>query len=270
MRLVFATGLAAALAAGSLRACETGQTTVSEVYPTGAALPENLLRFYIYFSAPMGQDDILPAIDLLDAEDRVIDGVFLSNRYDLWSADRTRLTLLLDPGRVKTGLVANRAMGRALVAGETYHLRISEDAQDARGCPLVAAHRVTFEATEADVSSPTPDNWELIIPDIGTRAPLTLVLDGAMDHVSLAYRLRVIGPDDLPVSGRIGLDAAETRWLFTPSVPWGAAPYQLAVDPLLEDLAGNRMDAVFDLDLGAGGQSMVPSTGRMIPFTPKG
>ncbi len=270
MRLFFAISLAAALAAGSPRACETGQTTVSQVYPTGAALPENLLRFYIYFSAPMGQDDILPAIDLLDADGRVMDGVFLSNRFDLWSADRTRLTLVLDPGRVKTGLAANREMGRALVAGETYHLQISKDAKDAQGCPLVAAHRVKFEATNADVSSPTPTDWDLIIPRTGTHAPLTVVLDGTVDHVSLAYRLRVIGADGSPVSGRIDLDAAETRWLFTPRLPWDAYAYQLAIDPLLEDLAGNRMDAVFDLDLGAGGQSMIPSIGRMILFSPKG
>ena len=106
MRLFLGLGLALAVAEGPLRACEVGKTSVAEVYPTTALLPENVLRFYVYFSAPMGTGDILPAIDLLGAVRRVIEGMFLSNRYDLRSTDRTRLRLLFDPGRVKTGLAA--------------------------------------------------------------------------------------------------------------------------------------------------------------------
>ncbi|MEO0543250.1 MAG: hypothetical protein AAFY99_05470 [Pseudomonadota bacterium] len=246
MRLLLIAGLAATLLAGPLQACEDGQTVVSDVYPSGTALPENLLRFYIYFSTTMGERDILPAIDLLDAEGRPVEGVFLPNRFDLWSADRTRLTLLLDPGRVKTGLQANLALGRALTPGETYHLQISETALDARGCALASAHRVTFEATEADLSSPSPSKWSLHTPKVGTRDPLTVLLDGAVDHLSLAYRLRVIGPDGNPVPGRIDLGQAETHWLFTPVLPWPDRDHKLVVDPALEDLAGNRPGTLFD------------------------
>jgi len=251
MRLFLIAGLAAALVAGPMRACEGPLTTVSEVYPSGTHLPDNLLRVYIYFSAPMGHADILPAIDLVDDAGGVIDGAFLPNRFDLWSADRTRLTLLLDPGRVKTGLQANLDLGRALVPGMTYHLQISEIAQDARGCALAAPHRVTFEATDADVSSPSPADWELIAPKVGTRAPLTVVLDGPVDHLSLAYRLRVIGPDSLPVPGRIALGDAETSWHFTPKAPWIDTVHTLAIDPMLEDLAGNRPGGLFDQPIGA-------------------
>lgn len=250
MRLAFAIGLAASLAAGPVSACETPQTTVAEVYPTAATLPENLLRFYIYFSAPMGQGDILPAIALLNAKGQAIEGVFLKNRFDLWSADRRRLTLLLDPGRVKTGLTANRTMGRALVAGERYQLQISAEAMDARGCPLAADHRVTFEVTGADLAPPSPGDWDLILPRAGTRAPLTVVLDGPMDHLSLAYRLRVIGPDGAAVPGRIDLGAMEAEWRFTPRAPWPDVAHQLAIDPKLEDLAGNRPGILFDQPVG--------------------
>ncbi|MCR9193314.1 MAG: hypothetical protein NXH88_01205 [Hyphomonas sp.] len=268
--------LAAIMAAGSLsgpilapaHACDLPSTSVSDVYPTGEMLPENLLRFYVYFSAPMGQDDILPSITVLDESGDPLEGVFLSNRYDLWSADRTRLTLLLDPGRVKTGLAANQAMGRALVAGRTYHLRISQTALDATGCGLSAAHSVSFQAIDADVTSPTPEDWVLSTPRTGARDPITVTVDGPIDHLSLAYRLRVLRPDGTPVAGSLALEAAETIWRFTPREPWGDTAYHLRIDPLLEDLAGNRMDAVFDLDLGSGAPSMAPSDHRMISFTP--
>ncbi|MEL7461806.1 MAG: hypothetical protein AAFX45_02500 [Pseudomonadota bacterium] len=259
MRLVLAIGLAATLAAGPLRACEGAQTKVEEVYPTATALPENLLRFYIYFSAPMGRDDIAPAVDLLDAQGRVVEGVFLTNRFDLWSADRTRLTLLLNPGRVKTGLAANLALGRALVAGETYTLQISRFARDAKGCPLARPHRVTFQAVPADVSTPAPQDWKITVPGVGTRTPLTVELDGPVDHLSLAYRLRVIGPDGAPVPGRIGLDAGETRWQFTPRAPWPGSPHRITIDPQLEDLAGNRPGALFDQPMDAPRAAWSPS-----------
>lgn len=260
--------LAAVLAAGAAQACERPSTSVAEVYPTGDTLPENLLRFYIYFSAPMGQDDILPSIALLGADDQELSGVFLSNRFDLWSADRTRLTLLFDPGRVKTGLVANQAMGRALVAGDAYQLRISQTARDARGCPLSQEYSMFFQATGADIASPAPENWLLTTPSAGTRDPLVVTLDDAVDHLSLAYRLRVLNPDGAPVAGGLALDGAETIWRFTPREPWENVEYRLRVDPLLEDLAGNRMDAVFDLDLTSGAHSMTPSAQRLIPFIP--
>jgi len=268
MRLTSIITLAAIPAAGSTHACETPDTIVSDVYPTSTNLPENLLRFYIYFSSPMGQDDILSSITLLDGDGAELDGVFLSNRFNLWSPDRKRLTLLLDPGRVKTGLVANQAMGRALVAGQTYQLRIADTALDAKNCQLSASHFVSFETKVADVSSPEPENWGLTIPQSGTRAPLTVTLDGAIDHLSLAYRLRILKPDGTNVHGRIALDSFETVWRFTPREPWDQKIYQLSVDPLLEDLAGNRIDAVFDLDLGSSASSMTPSTHRLVPFIP--
>lgn len=260
--------LAAMLAAGPLQACERPSTSVADIYPSGDALPENLLRFYIYFSAPMGQDDILPSIALLDEAGNELDGVFLSNRFDLWSADRTRLTLLLDPGRVKTGLVANMQMGRAFVAGEAYQLQIAQTARDAQACELDAHHAMSFEAAQADVTSPTPEDWLLSLPRAGTRDPLIVSLDGPVDHLSLAYRLRALRPDGTQVTGSLALAEGETIWRFTPREPWGAFEYQLRVDPLLEDLAGNRMDAVFDLDLTSGAESMEPSTERLIPFIP--
>ena len=269
MRLFRFTLLAAICAAGPLAACESAKTSVAEIYPTGTALPENLLRFYIYFSRPMGQGDILPHIALLDDSGAALPGVFLSNRYDLWSADRTRLTLLFDPGRVKTGLVANTAMGRALVAGEAYRLEISQTARDAQGCPLRADHSFAFTAVPADISTPSPEDWTLTPPNVGTSTPLNVILDGPVDHLSLAYRLRIMGPDGAILPGRIGLAGAETRWTFTPTQPWQDGPHSLVVDPKLEDLAGNRMDAVFDLDLQQDAPRATEAQKHTIPFKPK-
>lgn len=50
---------------------------VSAVYPTADRLPENLLRFYVYFSKPMQREDILSSVYLEDKEGKRLQGVFL-------------------------------------------------------------------------------------------------------------------------------------------------------------------------------------------------
>ncbi len=50
--------------------------SVTEVYPSAAVLPENLLRFYIQFSAPMSRGEAYRRIKLLDAGGKPVDGRF--------------------------------------------------------------------------------------------------------------------------------------------------------------------------------------------------
>ena len=47
-------------------------TVVAQVYPTANHLPENLLKFYLHFSAPMSQGDCYRHIKLLDAKGKAI------------------------------------------------------------------------------------------------------------------------------------------------------------------------------------------------------
>ncbi len=83
-------------------------TTVAQVYPTASTLPQNLLKFYIYFSAPMSQGEAYEHIELLGSDGKPVRLPFLEIAEELWDRDGQRLTLLLDPGRVKRGLVPAR------------------------------------------------------------------------------------------------------------------------------------------------------------------
>ena len=64
--------------------------------------------------------------------DRCTDA-FLPLESDFWNADHTRYTVFFDPGRVKRGILPNRDMGRALVAGRQYTLEVNADWPDAQG-----------------------------------------------------------------------------------------------------------------------------------------
>ena len=84
--------IAVTLTAGSPAiACETPNSLESiEIYPSAAQLPSNLLRIYIYLPYPVGSSNLSELIELKDADGHNLDGVFLSNRFDLWSPDRRR------------------------------------------------------------------------------------------------------------------------------------------------------------------------------------
>ena len=119
-------------------------TIVTAVYPSAGQLPENTLRLYIEFSAPMGNAGALDFVRLTDERGGPVDIPFLPVQADFWNADHTRYTLFFDPGRVKLGIRPNEELGRPLRAGQTYTLQIAADWRDAQGQPLKAAYRREF------------------------------------------------------------------------------------------------------------------------------
>jgi hypothetical protein len=50
------------------------------------------------------------------------------------------------------------------------------------------------------------------------------------------------------VAGTVSIALAETRWRFTPQQPWRAGSYRIIVDTGLEDVAGNSIEQLFDID----------------------
>lgn len=241
-----ASGAGMALAACTARTQSAGV----EIFPTAHVLPSNLLRVYVYFPRPMKGAGILDNMHLLNASGQVVSGAFLKNKYDLWSPDRRRLTVLLDPARVKTGLAAHQTLGRALTEGATYTVKVSGAALDRSGCALGADTAHTFSVGPPDLDPPTPEVWALDVPRTGGRGPLTINLGDPHDHVSLAYRLRVMRDDGTVLPGAIALLDGERQWQFVPRMPWADGPYEVFVDPRLEDLAGNRPGQLFDRPVG--------------------
>ena len=240
-------------------------TRVVAVYPTGPEVPENHLRLYIVFSAPMGLGGGGAHVRLLDEHGGPVADAFLPLDVDLWNADRTRYTVFYDPGRVKRGIRPNAELGRPLSADRRYTLAIDADWRDAAGQPLVAPFRREFRVGPARERALDPAAWRLDLPAPGTRDPLAVRFPVPLDYGLLRRALRVATAAGRPLAGEIRVEQGETRWTFTPRAPWRAGEYRLVAAATLEDVAGNRIGRAFEVD-AAGAQGAGRARGAVVPF----
>jgi hypothetical protein len=249
-------------AAGSGRHFRIGETfaipvsrpgppaTVLAIYPSGREVPENLLRLYIQFSAPMSQGNCYRRVHLRDETTGTeVQQPFLELPQELWSPDGTRLTLLLEPGRVKHDLVPRGELGPILVSGQTYSLAVDPSWPDAEGRRLGAGARKAFRAIKGESKQVDPNSWAIETPPAGTREPLSVRFPKALDRALLERMLRVLRPVEVEIEGTIHIRDAETRWIFEPRETWSAGHYVLAVSTRLEDPAGNSIGRPFEVDL---------------------
>ncbi len=244
-------------------------TGVAHVYPTRDALPENLLRFYFHFSAPMSRGDVYRYIHLLDAGGKPVEAPFLELEQELWDEAGRRFTLLIDPGRIKRGLKPREEVGPALEQGKTYTLQIDRDWRDANGEPLKETYRKRFTVTAPDETQPDPKTWRVQTPPAGKAEPLVVMFPKPLDHGMLERVLAVKNEAGVEVEGTVAVTDEETRWRFTPNEPWRAGAYRLVVDTALEDPAGNSIKRPFEVDVFRPIESRVKNETVDLPFTVK-
>jgi hypothetical protein len=230
------------------KANETPSTRVTQVYPSTDVVPENQLRLYVQFSAPMGRRGGLEYIHLLDEHGREVEDPFLPLDIEFWNVDRTRYTFFFDPGRVKQGILPRHQLGPSLVEGRRYTVVIDPDWLDAEGLPLQASFMRQFRVGPPDEHALDPRRWHITAPSPASREPLVVTFGEPLDHGLLLRALGVLDSRGGSVAGQAQVADAETRWTFTPQDPWPPGDYQLLALSILEDLAGNTIGRPFEVD----------------------
>ena len=196
-------------------------TVVAQVYPDGDVVPENQLRLYIHFSAPMGLKGGLDYVQLLDEHGhrRSIDP-FLPLDAEFWNDDRTRYTVFFDPGRQKRGILPNQRDG-TVARRQAVATRSSSSREWRDGNGLAAEGGVP-----AHVPRRSADERPLDVNGAGrSRAPPRGTRDAADGDVSRAARSRPAAARarrhrrrrrSSDRRRRAASSAGETRWTFTP------------------------------------------------------
>ncbi len=223
-------------------------TVVAQVYPGGDVIPENQLRLYIHFSAPMGMKGGLDYVHLLDEDGKEVKDPFLPLDAEFWNDDRTRYTVFFDPGRQKRGIPVIEEMGRSLTEGKSYMLVVDKEWRDGNGLPLKEIYKRTFKVGPPDERPLDHTVWKIQAPTVGTRTPVMVAFPEALDRGLLLRALGVQGPDGAPIGGDIVIGNGELTWSFTPRELWKEGQHHIVAFGMLEDLAGNRIGRAFEVD----------------------
>ncbi|WP_051563761.1 hypothetical protein [Enterovibrio calviensis] len=219
---------------------------VTQIYPSSVEIPENTLRFYVQFSAPMQPHVAIRFIKLVDENGTEDDAAFMSFKQELWSEDRTRLTLLMDPGRIKRGVAQNLALGPALLEGKRYSIVIHEGWPTANNGLSTQRYEKTFLVDKALRHLPSTNSWQIKAPKNQTRMPISITFDRQFDRHLLNKAINIFDVTGQAVAGDISVDEGETRWMFTPNQAWQTSSIRINVDAQLEDVAGNNFRELMD------------------------
>ncbi len=224
------------------------------ISPQARDLPANTLRFYLHFPRPGEAHFDRDHLWLLDEEEQAVPDPFLVLSQELWSADGRRLTVLMEPGRIKRGLGADPSHEPALVTGRTYSLVVTALGQTARH---------TFRVSDPVLEAVDETRWRLVSPTAGSLDPAVVHFDRVMDAALCEDEIAVLTPSGEVAATRVSLAPGGTAARLIPTRPWHAGEHRLIASERLEDVCGNRLGEALDHDLGAGG---TPRAG-MINFT---
>ncbi len=210
--------------------------SAASITPSGPEVAENLLRIELHLDHPLAAPLDMSHVVLLDSSGTPIRDAFL----DLSLPDRSgrTVTLLLHPGRIKSGVGPNVALGPALRNGGSVTLRIDDPQMDR---PL-EQHWQVASALRRPID---PQQWTVKAARPGGRQPMRVILPAALDGAAAAA-IAIQGPDGQRVTGVATLAAGEREWRFTPSRRWRPGAYLLRIHPRLEDPQGNRLCSAFE------------------------
>jgi hypothetical protein len=224
------------------------------ISPRSKVLPANTLRFYIHFPRSGDAHFDRDHLWLLNDKEQVVRDPFIILPQEPWSIDGCRLTVLMEPGRIKRGLGADATHEPTFVVGRTYSLVVTALGETARH---------TFRVSDPVLEAVDETRWRVVPPTAGNLDPAVVHFDRVMDAALCEDEIGVQTPAGEVVQTRVSLTPNGTAARLIPSHPWRAGQHRLVVSERLEDVCGNRLGEALDHELGAGG----PPRAGMLHFT---
>lgn len=218
------------------------------IYPSVDTVPENLLKMYFEFSQPM--QEVGNALDYITIFDKIENhevDAFLVLENELWNKEYTILTLWLDPGRIKKGLIPNKEKGLPLVKGHEYDIIVSQNFRDHNGLSLKETFKKEIVVKTSDTIKPEIEQWRIEIPK-HKKDYLTIHFSEPLD-AQLIKDVFFVTKNNSIISGNFILGHNEKHVQFMSDKDWGKGNYTISVESRIEDIAGNNLNRLFDEDL---------------------
>jgi hypothetical protein len=148
--------------------------------------------------------------------------------------------------------------------GGTVTIEVDPAMRDARGAPLAEKLTRTIRVIDAVREPVDVKSWRVEAPRSASN-DLIINFPRPLDH-ALVQRAISISREGSRIAGKVVLEYNETLFRFTPDSPWRSGRYEIVVDGVIEDLAGNRLGKVFDVDTSDPTQSTSATPSATIAF----
>lgn len=221
---------------------------VVAIHPDSKEIPSNLLKWYVKFSRPINPSNIYDYFSIIDHEGAAIERAILPLESALISEDRKLLTLWMEPGRQKRGLLPNQELGTVLKIGQHYKLQIDHNLKDENGVRVQQSNPFEFKVIEPDRSKPDVNRWDISLPSIDSKMALVIAMDELMDYGSIIDHVHIYSKG-VAVKGQWRQKIQEKQLEFIPINNWIGGGYSVIFDPAIEDLAGNNLFRLFDSNI---------------------
>jgi outer membrane lipoprotein-sorting protein len=222
---------------------------VVNFYPEVDTVPENLLKMYVTFSKSIdATQNIFDHLVVYDSDAKEVQNIFLQLENELWNRDRTEVTLWLDPGRIKKDLIPNQERGNPLIKRRSYEIALVENLRDVEG-NRVFPFKKKFVVGQRDEEKPRLENWNMEPPAKGTQESLGMRFHESLDAKLFLETVTIYKADQQVVKGSFLMGKNAKSALFIPQKKWVSGRYTIKVESRLEDLAGNNLNRLFDVDL---------------------
>src|ERR1700679_928105 len=199
---------------------QTSPEVPIRISPHANVLPANTLRFYIHFPRPAEAHFDRDHLWLLDEDEGAVRDPFLVLSQELWSVVGRRLTVMMEPGRIKRGLGADPSHEPALVVGRTYSLVVTALGQTARH---------TFRVSGPVLEAVDETHWRLLSPTVGSLDPAVVHFDRVMDAALCENEIGILTPSGEILQTRASLAPHGTAARLIPSHPWRPGEHRLVV-----------------------------------------
>jgi hypothetical protein len=121
--------------------------------------------------------------------------------------------------------------------------------QDATGNSLVKGFEKKFRVGPVDREAIDPARWKIQPGKSATRNSLQIDFEKPLDHALALRMIRFLDSSGKSIPGQSRTEDSERRLSFTPEEPWLPGSYTIAVESIIEDLAGNNIGKPFEVDV---------------------
>lgn len=223
---------------------------VETLYPNSDTLPSNFLKWYIRFSKPVNPSKIYDHISLIRNSDSTkVDRALLPLETPLLSSDHTLFTLWIEPGRQKRDLGPNKRLGEVLSPNESYTLVIDKNIKDSHGITMETDYTHSFSISTPDRIQPSIITWKINAPFSNTKGDLSINYTDLLDYGSLYNTIQILNSSGDLIEGEFAIEANQRNITFKPVKHWIKGDYILQCKPIIEDIAGNNLERLFDQDI---------------------